>query len=50
MKITSFELFKVAPRWLFLKTNTDEGISGWGTYGTSPQIYPVRRLSRMAVC
>ena len=30
MKITSFELFKVAPRWLFLKTNTDEGISGWG--------------------
>ena len=30
MKITSLELFKVAPRWLFLKTNTDEGISGWG--------------------
>ena len=30
MKITSFELYKVAPRWLFLKTNTDEGISGWG--------------------
>ncbi len=30
MKITSFELFKVAPRWLFLKTVTDEGICGWG--------------------
>ena len=30
MKITSLELYKVAPRWLFLKTNTDEGISGWG--------------------
>ena len=30
MKVTSLELFKVAPRWLFLKTNTDEGISGWG--------------------
>lgn len=30
MKITSFELFKVPPRWLFLKVSTDEGISGWG--------------------
>ena len=30
MKITSLELFKVAPRWLFLKTSTDEGICGWG--------------------
>lgn len=30
MKITSLELFKVAPRWLFLKTVTDEGICGWG--------------------
>lgn len=30
MKITSLELFKVAPRWLFLKTMTDEGICGWG--------------------
>lgn len=24
------ELFKVPPRWLFLKIETDEGISGWG--------------------
>ena len=30
MKITGFELFKVPPRWLFLKITTDEGISGWG--------------------
>ena len=30
MKVTSLELFKVAPRWLFLKTSTDEGICGWG--------------------
>lgn len=30
MKITGFELFKVAPRWLFLKIETDEGITGWG--------------------
>ena len=30
MKITGFELFKVPPRWLFLKITTDAGISGWG--------------------
>lgn len=30
MKITQMELFKVAPRWVFLKIDTDEGISGWG--------------------
>lgn len=30
MKITNIELFKVAPRWLFLKISTDEGIAGWG--------------------
>ncbi len=30
MQITSFELFKVAPRWLFLKIMTDDGICGWG--------------------
>lgn len=30
MKISSFELFKVPPRWLFLKISTDEGIAGWG--------------------
>ena len=30
MKITKLELFKVLPRWLFLKIETDEGICGWG--------------------
>lgn len=30
MKITGMELFKVAPRWVFLKISTDEGIAGWG--------------------
>ncbi|BDG59132.1 galactonate dehydratase [Caldinitratiruptor microaerophilus] len=30
MKITRMELFKVPPRWLFLKVETDEGITGWG--------------------
>lgn len=30
MKITKLELFQVPPRWLFLKIETDEGISGWG--------------------
>lgn len=30
MKITGYELFLVPPRWLFLKIETDQGISGWG--------------------
>jgi len=30
MKIRSLELFKVPPRWLFLKVTTDDGIVGWG--------------------
>ena len=30
MKITALKTFVVAPRWLFLKIETDEGISGWG--------------------
>jgi galactonate dehydratase len=30
VKISGFELFPVAPRWLFLKLWTDEGICGWG--------------------
>ena len=30
MKISSYELFQVPPRWLFLKITTDEGIVGWG--------------------
>src|SRR5580692_4466716 len=30
MKITGYKLFIVPPRWLFLKIETDEGVSGWG--------------------
>lgn len=30
MKIASIELFKVPPRWLFLKVTVDEGLCGWG--------------------
>jgi galactonate dehydratase len=30
MKITNFTLYQVPPRWLFLKIETDEGLTGWG--------------------
>jgi galactonate dehydratase len=30
VKIVAVETFPVAPRWLFCKISTDEGISGWG--------------------
>ena len=30
MKITGITLYKVPPRWLFLKMETDEGLTGWG--------------------
>lgn len=30
MKITNIEVFEVKPRWIFVKIDTDEGISGWG--------------------
>jgi galactonate dehydratase len=30
VKITGIETFLVAPRWLFLRVDTDEGLSGWG--------------------
>jgi galactonate dehydratase len=30
MKIEKLELFKVPPRWLFLKITTSSGIAGWG--------------------
>ncbi|WP_367339391.1 galactonate dehydratase [Aminivibrio sp.] len=29
-RIDRFDLFKVPPRWLFLKITTDEGVEGWG--------------------
>ncbi|EKV28589.1 Gluconate dehydratase [Caenispirillum salinarum AK4] len=30
MKITALKTWLVPPRWLFLKIETDEGVSGWG--------------------
>lgn len=30
MKIIKLKTWKVPPRWLFLKIETDEGIHGWG--------------------
>ncbi|MBL8575627.1 MAG: galactonate dehydratase [Mesorhizobium sp.] len=30
MKITALKTYIVPPRWLFLKIETDEGVSGWG--------------------
>ena len=30
MKITGYKLYKVLPRWIFLKIETDEGYVGWG--------------------
>ncbi|MER5641448.1 galactonate dehydratase [Kitasatospora sp. NPDC002227] len=30
MRITELETFLVAPRWLFLRISTDEGVTGWG--------------------
>jgi galactonate dehydratase len=30
VKITRLRTFRVAPRWMFLKVETDEGIVGWG--------------------
>lgn len=30
MRITALRTFLVPPRWLFLKVETDEGVSGWG--------------------
>ena len=28
--IKSYELFKVAPRWVFLRLETEKGVVGWG--------------------
>ncbi len=30
MQIRTMELFKVPPRWLFLRVSTDDGLVGWG--------------------
>ncbi|MGT2950710.1 galactonate dehydratase [Streptococcus cuniculi] len=30
MKITDIEVYKVKPRWIFIRILTDEGLDGWG--------------------
>ena len=30
LRVERIELFKVPPRWLFLKLTTDTGLVGWG--------------------
>ncbi|MBC7077086.1 MAG: galactonate dehydratase, partial [Synergistales bacterium] len=30
MRVTNYELFRVLPRWLFLRIETEEGLVGWG--------------------
>ena len=30
MKISKITVYKVKPRWIFVKISTDEGIEGWG--------------------
>lgn len=30
MKITKLNIYRIKPRWIFLKIDTDEGLSGWG--------------------
>ncbi|GAB6085889.1 galactonate dehydratase [Alkaliphilus crotonatoxidans] len=30
MKITGIKVYKIKPRWIFIKISTDEGIDGWG--------------------
>lgn len=46
MKIKNFELFRVPPRWLFLKIQTDEEIVGWG----EPVIEGKAATVKTAVC
>lgn len=30
MKISGIKVYKIKPRWIFIKISTDEGIEGWG--------------------
>ncbi|AND80442.1 MULTISPECIES: galactonate dehydratase [Streptococcus] len=30
MKITNIKVYKIKPRWIFIKLTTDDGIEGWG--------------------
>jgi galactonate dehydratase len=41
MRITRLTTYAVAPRWLFLRIDTDEGISGWGEPGLEGRVRTV---------
>ncbi|MDP9092208.1 MAG: galactonate dehydratase [Actinomycetota bacterium] len=41
MKITKLTTYAVAPRWLFLRIDTDEGLTGWGEPGLEGRIRTV---------
>ena len=30
MKVTKLTTYRLAPRWMFVKIETDEGVTGWG--------------------
>ncbi len=38
MKIVDVQTFRVRPRWLFLRVQTDEGIVGWGEPGAEARV------------
>lgn len=42
MKITKLETFVVPPRWLFLRIETDEGVTGWGEPVVEGRAHTVR--------
>jgi len=46
MKITKLTTYLVPPRWLFLRVDTDEGITGWG----EPVVEGRAETVRAAVC
>jgi len=45
MEITNYELFEVPPRWVFLKLETNTGLSGWG----EPIVEGYAKTTRAAV-
>jgi galactonate dehydratase len=38
MKIVDLQTFRVRPRWLFLRVQTDDGIVGWGEPGAEARV------------
>src|SRR5713226_5250905 len=38
MKIVDLKTFRVRPRWIFLRVDTDEGIVGWGEPGAEARV------------